>query len=89
MLDLTFRMEIGCLWLRVITVYSGLMQGVCIDLIIIISYKHSSVGMPVVPQNSRDGGGEVGQLEAWVCCLDSTQTIFIINYFIDKSTSVV
>lgn len=54
------------------TVYGGFMQGVGIDLDIIISYKHSSISMPVVPQHSCDGGREVGQLKAGVCCLNWT-----------------
>lgn len=45
------------------------MQSVGVDLVIIISYKHSSVSVPVVPQHSCDGGREVWELKAGVCCL--------------------
>lgn len=62
-----------CVWHHP-TMYGGFMQGVGVDFVVVISYKHSSVGMPVVPQHSCDGGGEVGQLEAGVCCLDWTHT---------------
>lgn len=50
------------------------MQGVCVDLVVIISYKHPSVCMPVVPQHSCDGGREVGELKAGISCLVWTNT---------------
>jgi len=49
-------------------------QGVSIDFVVIISYKHSPVSMPVVPQHPCDGGREVGELKAGVRCLDRTHT---------------
>lgn len=52
------------------TIYSGFMQGISVDLVIVISYKHSSVSGPVVPQHSCDGGGEVRELKAGVLHLD-------------------
>lgn len=52
------------------TIYGGFMQGVGVDLVIVICHKHSSVSMPVVPQHSCDGGREVGELKAGVYGLD-------------------
>ena len=46
------------------------MQGVGVDLVVVINYKHSSVSMPVVPQHSCDGGREVWELHAGVLGLD-------------------
>ena len=56
------------------TIYGGFVQGVGVDLVIIIRHKHSSVRVPVVPQHSSDGGREVWELEAGVCGLDWTHT---------------
>lgn len=44
------------------TIYRGFMHSVGIHLVIIISYKHSFVITPVVPQHSCDGGREIRQL---------------------------
>lgn len=64
-----------CVMLRhIITIYCGFVQGIGVNLVIVISYKHSSVSVPVVPQHSCDGGREVGELEAGVCCLDWMDT---------------
>lgn len=61
------------LW-HLITIYCGFMQGISVNLVVVISSKDSSVSMPVVPQHSCDGGREVGELEAGVCCLDWMDT---------------
>lgn len=45
------------------------MQGVSVDFVVVKSHKHSSVGVPVVPQHSCDGGREVGELKAGDRCL--------------------
>lgn len=59
------------------------MQGIGVDLVIIISYKHSSVCMPVVPQHTFDSGTEVWQLKAGVCRLvGHTQTYYLITEYI-------
>jgi len=52
------------------TIYGGFMQGIGVGLVIVISNKHSSVSMPVVPQHSCDGGREVWELKGGICCLD-------------------
>jgi len=61
------------------TIYGSFMQGVSVDLVIIISYEHSSVCMPVVPQHSCDGGGEAGELKAGGRSLDWTQTHTLLD----------
>lgn len=48
------------MWCHPPTIDGGFMQGVGVDFVIIIGYKHPSVCMPVVPEHSCDGGWEVG-----------------------------
>lgn len=60
--------------LRLPTIYCSFMQGISVDFVMVESYKHSFVWMPVVPQHSCDGGREVGELKAGDCCLETTQS---------------
>lgn len=46
------------------TINCGLVQGVCVDLVVVIGHEHASVCVPVVPQHPGDGRGEVRQLKA-------------------------
>lgn len=48
------------------TINCGLVQGVRVDLVVVIGHEHPSVCVPVVPQHPGDGRGEVGQLKARV-----------------------
>lgn len=56
------------------TINCGLVQGVCVDLVVVIGHEHASVCVPVVPQHPGDGRGEVRQLKARVCRLRGKRT---------------